>query len=222
MIPTPDLSHLKSEDYTHIYEPAEDTFILLDALEEDADDLRTLQPRICLEIGSGSGCVSAFTSSILGSSSSLYLTTDINPHACRSTKATGAQNQVPIEPILTSLVGPLRQRLMRSVDILLFNPPYVPTDIEEADSAQQHGDIAGAWAGGLHGMGLTNILLDQVEELLSLHGRFYLVAVKQNDVHGICRRMLEQYGLHGTVALQRRAGREHLSVLRFQRRYAED
>ncbi len=122
---------------------------------------------------------------------------------------------MPIEPILTSLVGPLRKRLRRSVDILLFNPPYVPTDTEEADAAQQHGDIAGAWAGGLHGMGLTNILLDQVEvdrqnfhpddsscsfqELLSPHGRFYLVAVKQNDVHGICRRMLEQYGLHGTV-----------------------
>lgn len=34
----------------------EDTFILLDALEEDADDLRTLRPRICLEIGCGQSC----------------------------------------------------------------------------------------------------------------------------------------------------------------------
>ena len=29
----------------------EDTFILLDALEEDADALRTLKPSVCLEIG---------------------------------------------------------------------------------------------------------------------------------------------------------------------------
>ena len=54
-------------------------------------------------------------------------------------------------------------RLEHAVDILLFNPPYVPTDTAEADSAQQDADISGAWAGGHDGMELTNILLDQVE-----------------------------------------------------------
>ena len=84
MIPTPDISHLKAKDYEHIYEPAEDTFALLDALEQDAEELKSARPRICLEIGSasfihgihllnerhrsGSGCVSAFTASILSRS----------------------------------------------------------------------------------------------------------------------------------------------------------
>ncbi|TBU64724.1 S-adenosyl-L-methionine-dependent methyltransferase [Dichomitus squalens] len=221
MIPTPDLSHLKAADYQHVYEPAEDTFILLDALEEDADVLRNLHPRICLEIGSGSGCVSTFAGKILGSTTSLYLATDINPHATQCTKLTGRQNKVPVEPLLASLAGPLRSRLRHSVDILLFNPPYVPTNSAEADEAQQDADIAGAWAGGQDGMAITDILLDQVESLLSPRGRFYLVAVKQNDIHGICRRMQEQYGLKGEVALQRRAGREHLYVLRFLRQPAD-
>lgn len=48
-----------------VYEPAEDTFLLLDALEEDADHLRALKPTICVEVGSGSGCVSAFLGRIL-------------------------------------------------------------------------------------------------------------------------------------------------------------
>lgn len=51
MIPTPDLSHLTRADYDLVYEPAEDTFILLDALEQDADELKRLRPSICLEVG---------------------------------------------------------------------------------------------------------------------------------------------------------------------------
>jgi len=68
MIPTPDLSHLTKDDYERVYEPAEDTFALLDALEADADAIRGLAPRICLEIGSGTGIVSAFLGQIVGAS----------------------------------------------------------------------------------------------------------------------------------------------------------
>lgn len=69
MIPTPITSHLSAADFENVYEPAgefasvscppitrltrivhsEDTFILLDALEQDAELLKG--SRVCLEIG---------------------------------------------------------------------------------------------------------------------------------------------------------------------------
>ncbi|KAI0274872.1 hypothetical protein BC834DRAFT_850073 [Gloeopeniophorella convolvens] len=99
MIPTPDLSHLTADDYERVYEPAEDTFVLLDALEADANALRALAPRVCLEIGSGSGCVSSFLGALLGPSSSLILCTDINAHAATCTARTGAQNKAMHPPL---------------------------------------------------------------------------------------------------------------------------
>ncbi|KAK0465245.1 S-adenosyl-L-methionine-dependent methyltransferase [Desarmillaria tabescens] len=232
MIPTPDLSHLTSADYESVYEPAEDTYLLLDALEQDADRLKGLNGAVCLEVGSGSGCVSSFLGSVLGSKA-LYLCTDINPHACICTFKTGSQNkvcyyhystdrqpftlQVSLDPVNTAFAGPFHRRLKNAIDVILFNPPYVPTDLEEALNAQSKSRIEGSWAGGHDGMDVTDRFLDVVNELLSPRGRFYLVALKQNDIPNIQRRMQDKFGLISEAVLQRRAGSEHLFILRFQR-----
>ncbi|KIJ45657.1 hypothetical protein M422DRAFT_59809 [Sphaerobolus stellatus SS14] len=216
MIPTPDLSHLTYKDYDHVYEPAEDTFILLDALEQDADELKELKPTICLEIGSGSGCVSTFITQILDTRT-VYLCTDINPYAAQCTFRTGKQNNKILDPIRAYLALPLMNRLKYQVDVLLFNPPYVPTITDELEAAQAGKSIEGAWAGGTDGMELTNKFLQCVEHLLSPKGRFYLVALKANRIDSIRQRMKDGYGLESKISLERRAGREYLYILCFYR-----
>jgi len=52
---------------------------------------------------------------------------------------------------------------MHSVDVILFNPPYVPTNTEEILDAQTARGIESSWAGGLHGMNVTDLFLERVE-----------------------------------------------------------
>ncbi len=57
-------------------------------------------------------------------------------------------------------------------------------------------------------------LLPLVHGLLSDSGVFYLVALKQNDLHAI-EREAEANGLVTSVVLERRCGIEHLFVVKF-------
>lgn len=135
----------------------------------------------------------------------VFLCTDINRFAANATRATGKQNQVcsilldmrtishsaprrqvPLEPILASLSSPLSSRLRNAVDILLFNPPYVPTIPDEADDAQIGAGIQGSWAGGNDGMQITDTFLQMVEVSPGLFvqvradGRFMFTAIVNN------------------------------------------
>ncbi|KIH60559.1 hypothetical protein ANCDUO_09189, partial [Ancylostoma duodenale] len=74
-LPTP-IYKLNAAQQQSVYEPAEDTFLLLDAIEKDIQvnmkifgriygrekrrKLRDISPEIVLEIGCGSGVVSTF------------------------------------------------------------------------------------------------------------------------------------------------------------------
>lgn len=43
MHPTPDISHITTEDYKDVYEPSEDSFLFMDALEKDANLIKKLK-----------------------------------------------------------------------------------------------------------------------------------------------------------------------------------
>ena len=68
-IPTPSIDHMHYTEFEHVYEPAEDTFLLMDALTKDAAELRALpEGFVSLEIGAGSGIITAHLSALLRSS----------------------------------------------------------------------------------------------------------------------------------------------------------
>lgn len=78
--------------------------------------------------------MSTYLGTLLGGNIHL-LGCDINPAACTASKETAERNGVPLyDTINCDLVTPVLERLQGKLDVLLFNPPYVPTPSEEVGS----------------------------------------------------------------------------------------
>jgi release factor glutamine methyltransferase len=208
----PDLSHLSSADYERVYEPSDDTFLLVDALSADVAELLGRRPALCVEIGSGSGCVITHLGRLLPDAA--LLAGDVNRHANRATAATGAANGRRVVPVQMDLLSALRPGI---VDVLVFNPPYVPTSTEELVEAVATADISAAWAGGPRGRLVLDRLLPALGPALSPSGLFYLLGVAENEPSEIASLLREQAGLESVVIAERRAQNERLFVMRCRR-----
>lgn len=210
------------KDFENVYEPAEDTFLLLDAIELDLHEFRRRgKPIVAMECGSGSGAVITSLSKSLNHSMNLMIATDINKQACKTTKKCSLYHkQVHLQVVQTNLAECFVDRLSESVDILVFNPPYVPTEeIETERDFISSGDINLAWAGGDKGRKLTDRFLNSyVPKLLSIpDGVAYLVALDQNNVTELQDFLVKTHSIRGSSVLKRRAGQELLHVIKYQR-----
>ena len=217
MATLPSLEHFSIKDYGSVYEPSDDTFLLCDAIFYDKDDILARffqsEPIVCLEVGSGSGCVITFLSKYLKELNikNICYATDINLDANQATKRTAISNSVIVEVIRMDLVDSFihTSSALNKVDILLFNPPYVPTPNEEVGGC----GIEAAWAGGENGRVVINRFLPFIEKLLSAVGVCYMILVKDNHPKEIAR-ILTIGGLHTKICIERQAINEGLLVIK--------
>ena len=172
IIQTPMTHHL---DFEHVYEPAEDSFLLLDALEKDLESLK--DSVFCLEIGAGSGIISVALASVLPTS--FVFACDLNPKACQATLKTAQVNNDQnrkIDVIHCDFLQGFPLDPHSGFDLIVCNPPYVATE----EKATKHNDIFASWAGGVQGRNLTDNLIDKLPTLLSDQGCAYIVLEQCN------------------------------------------
>ena len=91
------------KQYDNVYEPSEDTFLLLDALEGELAYIKALKPLCLVEVGCGSGVVITSLASHLQHQVFCYAT-DINPDACLCTIKTGSLNNVFVQCVNMNLL----------------------------------------------------------------------------------------------------------------------
>ena len=255
----PCLTHLGLRDYDNVYEPSDDTYLLIDAIGLDIDEKMMLNKgennhavanngndtsgrMITLEIGCGTGVPTVYLALRLrgihkdgddNMSSSkeveraetdfttisvkqhiTHYITDINPDAIRIAKSTAEVNGLPMSDIQAfncDLASDIIHTLQNKVDILLLNPPYVPTPNEEVGSS----GIEASWAGGTNGRVVLDRALPQIAQLLSFpNGVAYVVAVDDNYPEQIAQLMYDRYGIQVVPWLRRRARNEFLTILK--------
>lgn len=143
------------------------------------------------------------------------LATDINPYATHATQCTAMRNLVSVDSVMTSMCQ--GTRLEGKIDVLIFNPPYVPTDeiIHPSHSKVADNIIDAAFAGGPDGRYWIDVFFPRVSDLLSSKGTFWLVTIEQNKPIELMKMAATQWNLKSKIVKQRRAGFEMLYILKF-------
>ena len=268
MLPTPSTSHV---DFDQVYEPAEDSFVLLDTLSSPAEisfltarfgeNAQSLGPHrnslspLIVEIGTGSGVVLAFITAnsqkLFGRTDILSLGVDINPFACQATVRTVEQaclnghhkpSRSPQSGLLLAILNADLAKAIRpeTVDVIIFNPPYVPTEcvpqppiLQVQDITEQRNSSEGAkmasdtdflslsYAGGVDGMEITAKLLERLPDILTPdRGVAYILLCKQNNPLEVVQ-SIKRWGSGWAIEIVGSSGKiggwERLQVIRISR-----
>ncbi|CAN8098637.1 unnamed protein product [Discula destructiva] len=255
MLPTPDTSHVS---YSQVYEPAEDSFLLLDTISS-ADETAFLHQRfatkpnnptpLVVEVGTGSGVVIGFVTAQARTLFGVPILTagvDINSFACSATEATVrkavAENPCTHGHFLGTLRGDLLGPLADSqVDVLIFNPPYVPTEEVPAQDerliVEEEGAVSASarferdshllslsYAGGRDGMEITDKLIDALPSALSARGCAYILLCAGNKPEEVKARVMEAGSEWRVLTVGdsgKQAGWEKLQIIRIWREDTE-
>lgn len=258
MLPTPDTSHVS---YSRVYEPAEDSFLLLDTLSSSSETAFLHQrftnspTPLVVEVGTGSGVVIGFANAHAHTLFGVPILTagvDVNGFACAATAATVKKAAAAaaaessdakrrgcgghfLGALRGDLLGPLGAG---QVDVLIFNPPYVPTEELPAQDAERLGSegeealgpsarferdsylLSLSYAGGKDGMEITDRLIEALPGAMSKRGCAYILLCAGNKPEKVKTR-IRQFGPEWRVLTVgdsgKQAGWEKLQIIRIWR-----
>jgi release factor glutamine methyltransferase len=173
-----------------VYEPSEDSFLLADAaLSEIKDSERVL------EVGCGSSIVAAV---IKANTRAKIAGIDINPDAAKCTKENG----------IDAIRGDLLSCIKGKFDMIIFNPPYLPTS---------EGERTGDWLntaldGGYDGRRIVYRFLDEAGRCLTGKGKLILLVSSLSGIEEV-RSKMEALGYSVEIKARERFMFETLAVI---------
>jgi release factor glutamine methyltransferase len=172
-----------------VYPVLEDTLLLLKAAQAEC-----LPGERVLEIGSGSGYISERLCRYAS-----VLATEINPHAAGESRSRGLD--VVRADLFSCIRGPF--------DLVIFNPPYLPTlPDERIDDWMEY-----ALDGGPDGRAVIYRFIGDVRRVLAPEGRVLLLVSSLTGLPEV-ESLLKVAGFEHQIVLRQKIEGEELFVLR--------
>ncbi len=181
-------------DYTNVYSPSDDTYLILDYFKEKIDEsyfdgLEHSKIDKILDLGTGTGIIALFFQSI----KMLYpafkpeiYASDIlvESIACATQNERANKFEGQIKFIRSDLFGAFPLSLRRSFNIIVFNPPYLPS-LKQVKEGVNKKNIDYSWDGGKKGFETLIRFLDEVKEYLSPKNKafIYYISSSQTDLN---------------------------------------
>jgi release factor glutamine methyltransferase len=152
------------ETHSEVYNPAEDTFQLLESIKIEKNNF-------VLELGSGCGII-ALSCAKEGAD---VIATDINPNAIELIKCNFLRNQFNLKGTIEVRIGDLFNPIQayEKFDVIIFNPPYLPTTSDQKIGGSGWFDLA--IDGGLDGLSVTKKFIVNLPKFLKKNGKAYFV-----------------------------------------------
>ena len=157
--------------------PRPETEILVDAALEGIDQAKACgedASPLVLEVGTGTGCIALSLASERPGTK--VIATDLSDRALslaqRNCAALGLENDVTL--IQCDLAAGVDLELMGSFDVLVSNPPYIPTAVlaQEVPAEVRDYEPDLALDGGADGLDVFRRLLELAPKALAPHGMF--------------------------------------------------
>ena len=168
---------------------------------------------VFVEVGCGSGMAlttAAIVQSKLENNQPIFaIACDISHSACKASQETIKRNLknelVSLTPLRTNFLtlsacfpwlnynASSSTSPLNGIDLLLFNPPYVPSP-----PSDRHLPMNAIWAGGENGREVIDQFIPLIPKLLKPKGWCLLLVCKENNPEEIIK-VLERYSLKSTV-----------------------
>lgn len=178
-----------------VYEPAEDSLLLAKHLSLNGAE------RV-LDMCTGSGFLGLLTAKC----GAMVQAVDKNPQAVECANFNACQNGLADR--FKARQGDLFSTVEGSFDLIIFNPPYLPTESEEGEDM-----VSAAWDGGPDGRSIIDGFLKAFTSYLDTGGRLLTIGSSLSD-YPLTVEILEGQGFQVSLAESLKLGFEELVLIR--------